>query len=126
MRKLWLLPLLAAGLYAADITGKWTGTITVSDPSSGTVMDTPVRAEFIQKANLVSGSIGRKEDQRAEPIQNAKLEGDSLVFEVRPGETEGSVKFNLKVVNAGRIEGDMKGMIDVGPITGKVMLEKEK
>ena len=28
MRKLWLLPLLAAGLYAADITGKWTGTIT--------------------------------------------------------------------------------------------------
>ncbi|MBZ5583670.1 MAG: hypothetical protein LAQ30_15955 [Acidobacteriia bacterium] len=89
-------------------------------------MDTPVRAEFIQKANLVSGSIGRKEDQRAEPIQNAKLEGDSLVFEVRPGETEGSVKFNLKVVNAGRIEGDMKGMIDVGPITGKVMLEKEK
>jgi hypothetical protein len=90
------------------------------------VIDTPVKAEFVQKANVVSGSIGREEDQRPEPIQNARLEGDSLVFEVQPGETEGAVKFNLKVVNAGRIEGDMKGMVDVGRISGKVTLQKVK
>ncbi len=126
MRALWLLPVLVIGLWGADITGKWSGTIEVSDPSSGTVINTPVKAEFAQAANAVSGKIGRTEEERTEPIQNARIEGDSLVFEVRSAETTGAVKFNLKVVSDSRLEGEMKGAIEDGPISGKVKLEKVK
>ena len=126
MRRFLLLALAASALYAADITGKWSGSIAVSDPSSGAVINTPVKAVFDQKENAISGSIGRKEDERAEPIHNARLEGKTLVFEVRSEETSGAVKFNLTVTSDDRIEGEMKGAIDVGPITGKVTLEKVK
>jgi hypothetical protein len=126
MKKLWLLPVFALALYGGDITGKWTGNIEVSDPSSGSTVDTPVKAEFAQNAAGITGRIGRTEEEQAEPIRNAKLDGKNLVFEVRSPETTGMVKFNLVVVSDDRIEGDMKGAIDIGNISGKVHLRKVK
>jgi hypothetical protein len=125
MRKLWLAPCLALSLWAGDISGKWTGVIEVNDTSSGTTVKTPVKANFDQKTDAISGSIGRKEDEEVEPIHNAKLSGKTLMFEVRSPETTGAVKFNLVLVSDNRIEGDMKGAIGTGPIAGKVKLTKE-
>jgi hypothetical protein len=124
MKLIWLLPVMALALSGADITGKWTGNIEVDDPSSGNKINTPVRAQFDQKANAISGTIGRREDEQQETIRNARLEGKSLVFEVQSAETTGLVKFNLVVVSQDRIEGEMKAAIDVGNISGKVTLEK--
>jgi hypothetical protein len=126
MNKLWLLPLLCMGLYAADITGRWSGAIAVDDPSSGVKVNTPVKAQFDQKDHAVSGRIGRVEDEQTQPISNAKLDGNSLVFDVRSEETAGVVRFSLKLVSDDRIEGEMKGAGDAGPFTGKVTLQKVK
>ena len=109
---------------AADISGKWSGSIEVADTAGGDSITTPVRAEFEQKADLVSGSIGRKEDARAESIRNGKIEGTRIVFEVSSPETLSSMKFSL-TLSGDHLEGEMKGMVDSGEIVGKVRLTKE-
>ncbi|HEY1339210.1 MAG TPA: hypothetical protein VGF59_16975 [Bryobacteraceae bacterium] len=126
MKKLWLLPVLALGLYGADIEGKWSGTIEVTDPSGGEKIATPVKAEFTKKPDGIAGKIGRAEDSDNEPIRNARLDGKNLVFEVRSPETASTMKFSLVLVSDDRIEGDMKGSVDVGAISGKVKLQKAK
>jgi len=125
MRMLGLVACLAASMWGADVSGKWSGIIEVNDTSSGDTINTPVKAEFDQKSAQISGKIGRKEDEECEPIRNAKLEGNTLVFEVRSPEIPSAFKFNLELVGADRIEGNMRGAIDSGPITGKVKLTRE-
>ena len=65
MKKMWLLPLFTLAMWGADVTGKWAGNIAVEDPSSGTTVNTPVKAEFAQKDQAVSGKIGRTEEDEA-------------------------------------------------------------
>lgn len=126
MKRLWLLPCLALVLSAADITGKWAGSIEVEDSSSGTTINTTVRAEFQQQSDKISGTIGREEDQQRESIRNAKLEGGKhLTFEVSSPEASGLIKFVL-TLDENRMEGQMSGAIDSGPITGKVHLSREQ
>jgi len=126
MKRMWLLPLLALALFGADVTGKWSGNIQITDPSTGEKMDTAVKAEFAQKANQVSGSIGRAQDPEQEPIREGKLEGRNLSFEVRPSEAPGPIKFTLAMVGDDRLEGDIEGTMDAGKISGKVTLTRVK
>ena len=126
MKHLWLLPLVALSLYGADISGKWTGSVEITDPGSGEKISTPVKAEFTQKAAEVTGSIGREQDTEAETILQGKLDGKNLAFEVKPPEATSTMKFTLVVVSDDRIEGDMQGAIDVGKISGKVVLTRVK
>ncbi len=121
MQKLWLLPCLAATLMAADVSGKWTGSVEVQDPDGGAAINTEVRAELLQKADAVSGKIGRQEDQLAETIQNAKMDGARLTFEVSSAETNGLVKFVL-TLDGDHLDGEMSGNMDGTAITGKVHL----
>jgi hypothetical protein len=126
MTKLWLLPVFSLALWGADISGRWAGNIEVADPSNGDKINTPVKAEFDQNGNGISGKIGRTEDEEQQPIRNARMEGKNLVFEVTSPETTGAVHFTLVLLSDDRIEGDMKGAIDIGNITGKVILRKVK
>ncbi len=126
MRKIWLLPLVALAMYGADISGKWTGSVEIADPSSGEKMSIPVKAEFTQKAAEVSGTIGREQDTEAQAIREGKLDGKNLMFEVQPHEGASAMKFKLVLVSDDRIEGDMQGAIDVGTISGKVILTRVK
>jgi hypothetical protein len=123
MKKLWLLPCLAAVLMAADVSGKWTGNVVVDDPAGGSVIDTQVRAELRQNADTITGAIGRQEDQEGESIRNAKLDGKRLTFEVSSTETNGLVKFVL-TLEGDRLDGEMSGSMDGTPITGKVHLRR--
>ena len=122
--KLWLLPCLAAALMAADVSGKWTGNVEVDDPTGGSTINTQVRAELRQKADAITGTIGRQEDQEAESIQNAKLDGKRLTFEVSSAETTGLVKFVL-TLDGDRLDGEMSGPMDGTAITGKVHLSRQ-
>ena len=124
MKKLWLLPCLAAALMAADVSGKWTGNVDVDDPTGGSAINTQVRAELRQKADAITGTIGRQEDQEAESIQNAKLDGKRLTFEVSSAETSGLVKFVL-TLDGDRLDGEMSGSMDGTAITGKVHLSRQ-
>jgi hypothetical protein len=118
---LWILPCVALALSGADLTGKWSGTIEIED--SGTT--TPVSAEFIQKAELVSGKIGRTGGGEDESIRNGKVDGKKVFFEVVSSHTATPMKFTLTVVDD-RLEGEMKGAVDDGEIIGKVKLSREK
>lgn len=124
MKKLWLLPCLAAALMAADVSGKWTGSVDVDDPAGGSTINTQVRAELRQKADAITGTIGRQEDQEAESIQNAKLDGKRLTFEVSSAETNGLVKFVL-TLDGDRLDGEMSGSMDGAALTGKVHLSRQ-
>jgi hypothetical protein len=124
MKILWLLPCFTLALTAADISGKWMGNIEVEDSSSGTTINTSVRAEFRQQADQISGTIGREEDQSSESIRNARLQnGRLLTFEVSSPEAGGLIKFVL-TLEGDRMEGQMTGSIDSGPISGKVHLSR--
>jgi hypothetical protein len=126
MKRLLLLPCLALTMWGFDLSGKWSGIIEVTDPSSGTSVNTPVRAVFEQKDHVVSGKIGRRSDTETEAIQNGNVEGNTIRFEVTSPETTGAMHFNLKLVDNDRLEGDMKGAIETGGISGKVKLTKLK
>ena len=125
MRLLSLLFLTCALMTGADLTGRWTGTIAVDDVGSGTTITTQVHIDLQQKADSLSGKIGRIEDTDVVPIKNARMEGDTLVFEAASEETTGPMKFSLKIAGD-RMEGTMKGSIDSGDINGKVKLTREK
>jgi len=124
MKKLWLLPCLAAALMAADVSGKWTGDVEVQDPGGGPNIDTQVRADLRQKADAITGTIGRQEEQEGETIRNANLDGKRLTFEVSSAEANGLVKFVL-TLDGDRLDGEMTGSMDGTPITGKVHLRRQ-
>jgi hypothetical protein len=126
MRSLFLLPLLTLTLYAADVTGKWTGSVDVADPSNGDKISTPVKAELKQSAAAVTGKIGRTQDDNLEYIRDGKLDGKKLTFNVLPEEATKPLTFTLTLVSDNRIEGEMSGEIDVGKIQGKVVLTRSK
>lgn len=125
MKTFWILPLLAVSLAGADISGIWSGTIEVPDMGSGTTVRTPVRAQFEQKQNEVSGKIGRREDDDQVKIRNGKVEGKKIFFVVSSEQTDGDMKFDL-TLDGEHIQGEMKGAVDSGPIVGKVSLIREK
>ncbi len=126
MKPLVLVPLFALVMYGADVTGKWAGQIEVTDPSGENKISTPVKAEFQQKASELSGKIGRAEDSQTESIRNARVDDKRLFFEVETPEAIGPMKFALVLVSDDHIEGEMKGALDVGNISGKVVLHKVK
>ena len=125
MKLPFLLLLTSALIFGADLTGRWTGTIAVDDTGSGTTITTQVHVELQQQGDGLSGKIGRIEDSDVVPIKNARMEGDTLVFEAASDETTGPMKFSLKIAGD-RMEGTMKGSIDSGDINGKVKLTREK
>jgi hypothetical protein len=126
MKAIGVLILSVLSLYAADVTGTWKGSVEVADPSNGEKISTEVTAHFEQKSNEVSGKIGRTQDDQPETIRNGKLDGKVLVFEVQPSEATAPLKFSLVMVSDDRIEGDIKGTLDAGSISGKVVLTRSK
>jgi hypothetical protein len=126
MKAFGLLLVSALALLGADVTGTWKGSIEVTDPANGTKINTEITAQFDQKSGEVSGKIGRPQDDQLEPIRNVKLDGKTLSFEVQSAEAPAPMKFSLVLVSDDRIEGDMTGAVDVGSISGKVVLSREK
>ena len=127
MIRLFLLPVLALALHAADLTGKWIGTVDVADPTNGDKISTPVRAALKQDGSAVSGQIGRVQDTNLESIRDGKVTGKILTFNVLPEEASKPLVFTLTVVSDDRIEGSMAGEIaDAGKIQGKVVLTRSK
>src|SRR5436190_23518156 len=78
-RTMWLvtailLPVMCA--MAADVSGKWTGTM--SDDRSSDVLLLILQ----QDGNKITGTGGPNESER-HPLENVMLQGDKLTFEVR-------------------------------------------
>ena len=74
MRCFSLLLLAALSLAAADVAGKWTGTVEIP---AGTFQ---VLLTLEQKGEEVSGTISAQGDPY--PVQKGKISGNKLIFEV--------------------------------------------
>jgi len=117
--------LLASVLFAASatISGKWGGTAQVKLPS-GESRSYTLELQMTQKGPDVSGTIGTGEGDGVE-IQKGKFEGTRLSFEVTPPEAGSPVKFELDL-NGDRLEGQLKGEVEGGAITGKIALTRAR
>ena len=85
--------LLLAGLSsAADLTGKWTGTLELKD-DAGELISVPVTAELQHNGQELRGIL--RSGSREGSIRNAKFEGDRIVFEVTDPESDSPARFNV-------------------------------
>src|SRR5215467_7158973 len=91
----WILPCLAVALSGADVSGKWSGTIDVEDSGSST----EVQVELVQKADTLSGKIGRTGGGDEGTIRNGKVDGQKISFEVVSAQATNPFKFTLTLVN---------------------------
>jgi hypothetical protein len=78
---LGILLLAAMTLSAADISGKWSGSFTVTGPGGESQEETAF-VIFQQKGTELTGSGGPDESQQW-PILKGKVEGNRITFEVQ-------------------------------------------
>lgn len=94
-----LLLLLAINAMAGDLTGKWSGVFKVDGG------DHKVQQLFVfkQEGNKLSGSGGPDQAEQY-PIENGRIDGDRVRFEVTTGEWR--FTYSLKAIE-GRMSGDL-------------------
>ena len=109
-----------AGAQGTDVSGKWTGTLTVSDGQQRA--DSAFMA-FTQKGTDLTGSVGPRED-RLRPITNGKVEGNRITFDVA-GDGGPQLKFALTLAE-GRLKGQASGDRNGQPTTAVVDVGRVK
>ena len=119
MRILLTLTLCAVGVAAGDLTGKWKGTADIT-AADGQVMSRPALLEVVQNGRTVTGKMG-PDEQRMQPLQNAKLEGNSLTFDTPMG-PDRTARVALTIHDANTMEGTVEG----GTHTGDAFKAKVK
>ena len=96
MKTLACLLLLTAAITAADVnfTGKWSGTATMTaggDSREGTAL-----LVLKQDGTTLTGTAG-PDEQRSQPIQNGKVDGTRITFEIQTADKP--VAFTLTLEN---------------------------
>jgi hypothetical protein len=110
----------AATLNAADVTGRWSGTMDFKN-AAGATESGPAYMILKQEGNKVTGTGGPNESEQY-PIQNGKLEGDKLTFESVTGGT--TMYFDLRV-KGDQIDGDIKASgSDGDKLTAKISVNR--
>jgi hypothetical protein len=99
--------LIASAVLAADLTGKWSGSILFNNPDGGT-REGSAFMDLKQNGSELTGTAGPSADEQS-PIQKGKVEGDKITFEVQ---TNGPLmKFELALVD-GHLKGEAKAEFD--------------
>lgn len=120
MRLIALCIFLAASLAAADVTGKWRGTITTDMANETTGGQIPAYLALEQAGGKVTGSAGGSE-KMVFKIFEGKLEGDRLTVAASP--KEGTELRFLLTVKGDVLEGDA---LENGSVIGTAKLTREK
>jgi hypothetical protein len=92
MKQIFLLTLAAVALMAADATGIWTGTLTVSQ-SDGTDKPGPAYLVLKQEGSKISGSAGPNAEEQ-HPMREGKVDNGTITFDLPAGDS--FMKFKLK------------------------------
>lgn len=118
-RALLIAVLLAVRAMASDVTGTWSGTFKVS----GADHIVPQIITLKQEGDKLTGSAGPDGEEQY-PIENGKVDGERVTFEV----TSGEWKFSYDLKRSGQDE--MKGNLDLTSVnnrrTAVVSLSKTK
>jgi hypothetical protein len=110
--------LLSMSAMAGDLTGKWSG----SFRADGADHDVPQFFILKHDGNKLTGTAGPDQSEQY-PIENGKVDGDRVSFEVTTGEWK--FTYDLKATDASMI-----GALELKSVnsrrTAKVSLSKEK
>lgn len=123
MRRLLIALLtLAASVYAADVTGTWTGPLSMT--MGGETRDDTALLVLKQDGAAVTGSIGPNEGRRYD-ITKGTADGSSFLIEAV---VDGDNKIILRLKLEGeKLTGELKAEgPSAPPLTGKMTLEKKK
>ena len=113
MRPILLALAICAGAVAAagDLTGKWNGTSEITAPD-GRVLSRPALLDLVQNGSRLTGNMG-PDEQRMQPLQNAKVEGNALTFDSPMG-PDRTAKVALTIVDDKTMEGTIEGTMHTG------------
>jgi len=113
-----LLALCAFTAFAADATGKWTGTFTTEEGSPSTGY-----AVIKQAGTEITGTAGPSAEEQL-PINNGKIDGDKVTFEIShpSGMT---LKMSLVLVGD-TLKGDVSATREGQSMKAKLDLKREK
>jgi hypothetical protein len=111
MRILLALALCAGAVAAGDLTGKWNGTAEIAAPD-GRAVSRPALLALVQNGTSLTGKMG-PDEQRMQPVQNAKLEGNALTFDSPMG-PDRTAKAALTIVDEKTMEGTIEGTTHTG------------
>lgn len=107
-RSLEIIVLLAVSAMASELTGTWSGTFKVS----GGDHSTPQIIRLKQDGKTLTGSAGPELEEQY-PIENRKVDGDRVTFEV----TSGEWRFSYDLKRSGPDE--MKGDLDLKSVNSE-------
>lgn len=117
--------LFAGSVFGADLSGTWRGVIELNHGGGAPVVNAPIKLRLEQNGKALSGEIGHEDgDAKPVPIQTGRVEGHEIYFEASSEQTQGPVRFRLKI-QGNRLNGEMRGAVEQGPISGRVDLTRE-
>ena len=117
---LCVLVVLTIPMPAADLTGTWTGSLTVTGPGGRTESERCL-ATLQQSGSRITGTVGPDRSVQWR-IRNGKLEGARITFDVLPPEG-GRLRFDLRLAGD-RLEGGAGGENRGMTLYAKVILTK--
>ena|ERR1051325_1665634 len=120
--RLLLLVTMAALCLATEITGKWTGTLTINTDYGGQNPG-PAMMVLQQEGSKLTGTAGADEGSQL-PIHNGKVDNETLTFELEPP-SGAVIKFVLKL-DGEELKGDMEAQRGGLKQTAKLVLKRAK
>ena len=114
---------LALSAAAADVTGNWTGSFSMTS-SSGESKDGEALLVLKQTGSEITGTVGPNEDER-HTIAKGKIEGDKITLETAEGDQGPVIKFEL-VVEGDRIKGNATASHDGQTMKAKLDVTRAK
>jgi TonB family protein len=99
-----------SNLPAADVRGRWSGTVEMHGGQIGIVVT------LSQHGQELSGSISTSDDTEPSPIENGEIRGDTVTFEMHDNANR-IVKFRLALT-----DGLMRGEASLGDRVSKIEL----
>ncbi len=118
---LFLILAIALTAAAADVTGKWSGTFTVTGPDGSAGDANPAFLILKQSGSTMTGTAGPEEAEQF-PIENPKLEGNKLSGTVKP--SDGATYVVSLTVNGDRMAGDLTITQGSQTVKGKIDLKR--
>jgi hypothetical protein len=86
-----------------NVTGKWSGSFTITGPD-GSGKETTALLILKQNGTEITGSVGPNEDEQ-HPIRKGKIDGDKITLEAQDVNNNRVIKFDLLMVED-RIKGE--------------------
>jgi len=114
---------------AADVTGKWSGSLEAKDPNGEAVV-IPAHADLKQQGDSVTGKVW-KEIERQFSIEKGKIEGNRITFEFKAPEGSDDSELlvhraSLSVEGGNQLQGEIEFAMEGDKMTGKLTLTREK